>query len=417
MVIFFVLGGIWYLANSHHQPESLLNKDKRFVLKVISLPKNTKLRSSFAAEIDQADGHPFRQTLRVYDYTKSLEYLNSYEVLGKLTRRSYHDRWFYYLWIKSKARINELSLNPWDKFVKGTSLYILDIFRKNSTDQAYRFLAAVFLGRRELLGGEREFFSRAGASHLLAISGLHVGLTALILFSFLGFFGLSFRLRLGISLVFLYLYTFLTGVSPSTLRAVIMYSVFAFSFFLKRRPHSFNSLGLAGLICLLIDPAMLFTIGFQLSFMAVFAILVGYRIFPVKLVGSRALVYSGQIFFCSLFVNVFVTPLTAYYFGNINTLGIVYNIVLIPFFTFILTINFFLIILAPVSFIAQNLGALLSFLILIFVYLVRFLGSFSFSYFSWQFSLTGVFGYYFVLAGILVFFKLKSSLKLQSPDS
>lgn len=363
------------------------------------MPKQGRLDNSSLAQIEVIDRESVKQRVRLRDYTKSLEYLSRYQVFGKLTRRKYHDRWFYYLWLKSKAQVLELPLGFWEKLAKNSSSYILSVFKKNCSGQARRFLAAVFLGRRELLGQQRELFSSAGISHLLAISGLHIGLTSAILFFFLGFFSIPFRLRLGISSVFLYFYTFLSGASPSTLRAVIMYSVFSFSFFLKRRPNSFNSLGLAGLICLLIDPSMLFAVGFQLSFLAVFAILIGYKLFPIKLFKRSFLSYLTQIFFCSLLVTIFIAPLASYYFGKVHILGIVYNVLMIPFFTFILALNFLLLIFSPFTFIAQSLGVVLSLLIEGFVVLVRQLAAFKFSVFSCKFSVLAVFIYYFLLAG------------------
>jgi len=407
LLVFFFLGFLWQVSDSGEKIEALLNQERQVTLKVVSLPKSLNLRSSFTAQIEDIDGSRLDAKVKAFDYTKSMRYLSRYQLLGKLTRRKYHNRWFYYLWVKSKAPLKEIPLGFWDGLAKRSSGYILNVFKKNSTDRAYRFLAAIFLGRRELLVEEREFFAKAGVSHLLAISGLHIGITSVILFFFLGFFGISFRLRLAISLIFLYLYTFLTGASPSTLRAAIMYSVFAFSFFLKTRAHPLNSLGLAGLVCLLIDPRMLFSIGFQLSFVAVFAIIIGHRLLLLKISGNRILVYIKEIFFCSLLVTIFIVPLVSYYFGHIHLLGIVYNIILIPFFTLILTLNFLLLIFSPIALIAQNLGVLLSILIHGFVALVQFLSSLRFSYLECQFSPKTVFGYYLILTVIFILFKLK----------
>jgi len=406
LIIFLCLGSLWQISNLKGNVNSFLKQESQFSLKVVSLPKVGRLDNSFIAQIEEINGQSVKQKVRLRDYTKSLAYLSRYQLPGKLTRRKYHQRWFYYLWVKSRAQVLELPLGFWEKLAKNSSSYILGLFKENCSDQAYRFLSAVFLGRRELLGQQRELFSSAGISHLLAISGLHIGLTSVILFFFLRFLGIPFRLGLGISLGFLYFYTFLTGASPSTLRAVIMYSVFSFSFFLKRRPDSFNSLGLAGLVCLLIEPSMLFTIGFQLSFLAVFAILIGYKLFSLKLPRGRFLSYLIQIFFCSLLVTIFIAPLASYYFGKIHILGIVYNVLMIPFFTLILGLNFLLLILSPFAFIAQSLGTVLSLLIAGFVTLVRYLGAFKFSYFSCQFSSLAVFIYYCLLAGIVFFINI-----------
>lgn len=237
----------------------------------------------------------------------------------------------------------------------------------------------------------------------MAISGLHLGLTSLILFFVLRFFNIKFRVSLFISLIFLYFYTFLTGSGPATLRAVVMYSVFVFSFFLQRRANMLNSLGLAGFAALLLDSESLFTLGFQLSFIAVFSIILGFRVFKVKPVKIAVLHYLKQILFCSLFVTVLLAPLVYYHFDKIYILSIFYNLILIPLFTFILAINFLLLLFSPFEFMAQSLGEALSLFISFFVKLVQILGSIKFSFISYTFSCKDMAIYYFFLLGILIF--------------
>jgi len=346
------------------------------------------------------------------DYTKSMGYLNTYAFKAKLTARSYGGKKFYRLWVKSAARLKEFPLSVWGKLMKKSSLYILDVFKKNCTPEAHRFLSAVFLGRRELLGPEKDFFVNTGLSHLLAISGLHIGLTALILFFMLGFFISSFRARLLISLLFLYFYTFLSGASPSTLRAAIMYSTFALGFFAKRRVDILNSLSLAGFIILLFEPHSLFSIGFQLSFLSVLGIILGFKVFPIKSASNLPLNYLKQIFFCSLFVTLFITPLVSYYFGRIHIFNMFYNIIFIPFFTFILGVNFLLLVFSFFPFVAQSLGAVVSGLISWFNTLIRASSFIKFSFISYTFRLWVIAIYYLFLTGILVYFSaLRRSIK------
>jgi len=333
--------------------------------------------------------------------------LNTYKFKAKLAKRKYKGRSFYSLWVKSGTPVKELPLGFFDSVAKKTSNYILGVFRKYCWPQSYRFLGSVFLGRRELLSGEKEAFSNAGVSHLLAISGLHIGLTCLILFFVLRFFNIRFRASLIISLVFLYFYTFLTGASFSTLRAAIMYSVFAFSFLLKRKTHLLNSLALAGFIIVLVEAEAIFNIGFQLSLTSVLGIILGFKIFKIRTLKNPALNYIKQMFFCSLFVTLFITPLISYYFGKLYIFSIFYNVVLIPFFTFILGVNFLLLIFSPITFIGQSLGVLLSLFIRHFIRLISFFGEFRFSYLEFSFGLENVYIYYAFLTGILLIFTVR----------
>jgi competence protein ComEC len=186
-----------------------------------------------------------------------------------------------------------------------------------------------------------------------------------------------------------------------------MYTVFSLSFFVKRKLNPFNSLGLAGLVCLLINPSWLFDVGFQLSFLSIFALILGFKIFPIRSSKIEFINQLKYLFFSSLYVTILITPLVAYYFGRIYILSVFNNIILIPFFSLILTINFILLVLSPFKLIAQSVGSVLSGLIPAFYNLSKFLGSIKFSFFSCYFSLQAVFVYYFILAIALVFLASK----------
>jgi competence protein ComEC len=342
--------------------------------------------------------------VKVIDYTKSMDYLKRYEVKAKLTKRQYGKSAFYFLWVKSGFELKELPINVLGKFTKQVTHTLLSIFKSNLDDTSYRFLASVFLGRRELLTRtENEIFKNAGIAHLLAISGSNIGLAAVFLFFILRLFYVRFRVSLLISLVFLFIYTFITGANPPTLRATIMYSVFALSYFVKRKVNSFNSLGLAGLVCLFINPSWVFDVGFQLSFLSIFALIAGFSIFSIK--ASRILIINSvqYLFFSSFYVTLLITPLISYYFGRVYILSVFYNIILIPFFTFILMINFLLIIFSHLTFISQAIGTLLAALIPIFYNLSQVLGSFKFSFIMYTFSIRLVFIYYFLLGAVFIF--------------
>jgi len=415
LIFFFSLGALWHSSHSQQAIDKFIKKGSTITLEVVSLPKKGTRRNTLAAQVRKINSYPLKFKVKVSDYTQSMDYLNCYQLEGKLVKRRYHGYSYYSLNIKKDTSLQELSLGAWAQFRKKSSNYILNVFKENCSSQGYRFLSGVFLGRKELLGQEREAFSNAGVSHLLAISGLHLGLTSLILFFILRFFNVKFRASLIISLVFLYFYTFLTGAGSSTLRAVAMYSVFAFGFFFRRKTNVLNSLALAGFVALFLDSSSLFAIGFQLSFISVFAIILGFKIFNIKPVKIAVLHYIKQIFFCSLFVTLFLTPVVSYYFGKIYILSIFYNIILIPFFTIVLMVNFLLLILSPLRFLAQSLGEVLSLFISGFINLVQALGSVEFSFISYDFSLQAVAIYYLILGAFLTYFFLKNKKILSKP--
>ena len=305
-----------------YKKDDFLKRENIFNFKVVSLPKQYTNKNTAFVEIKKVNDIPVRFKVTATDFTKELSYLDSYHVKAKLSRMYYEGRSIYRLWIKSDAKVEKIPMSLFDRLRKNTTNYFLNAFKNNLSPAAYRFLSSVFLGRRELLGKEKTMFSDIGISHLLAISGLHIGLTSLILFFILRLFGISFRTSLVVSVVFLFVYTFITGVSSSTLRASIMYAIFAAGFLMRRKTNPFNSLGLAGIISLLINPLSLFEVGFQLSFIAVFAIIAGFRLFPIKINKNSILCYVEGIFFSSLFVTLMLTPIVSYYFGKVYTLDL-----------------------------------------------------------------------------------------------
>lgn len=395
---FISLGALWVIPSVKQDINSFLYKEAEFQFKVVSLPQEGVSRNIFYARIKKANDIPFNKKIKIMDYTRDMEYLFSYQVQGKISKRNYRGKDFYTLWVKKDTEIKKLPIPFWDSFARRTTDYLLGVFHNNLSEQGYRFLASVFLGRREVLGEEKQIFTNAGAAHLLALSGLHLGLISLIVFFILRLFYLPFKKCLVVSVLFLLFYTFLTGMAWSTLRAALMYSFFVVGFFLRRRVNLLNSWGLAGLCTLIINPLALFEVGFQLSYLAVFAIIIWFKMFPIKVFANQFLNYDQGLFICSFCVTLFLTPLISYYFGRIYLLSLFYNLVLIPVFALVLIIGFLLVIFSTLGFVAHSIGSILSLGIAGFVFISRVLSSFRFSYLEYQFSSCMVGAYYLLLA-------------------
>lgn len=169
-------------------------------------------------------------------------------------------------------------------------------------------LDAMLFGNDELLGdGDRQIYSAAGLAHLLALSGMHVGIIAMIVSFALWplYVGRHNRTRLTLVMVALWAYGILTGFAPSVARAIIMATVYMAGRILERHSVSINSLCLAGMLILLFNPADLYSAGFQLSFSAVAGIILFFpllnrvdrRSHPVlyRVVSAPALSVSAMI--------------------------------------------------------------------------------------------------------------------------
>jgi competence protein ComEC len=203
----------------------------------------------------------------------------------------------------------------------------------------------------------REAFNRAGVSHLLSISGLHIGIVATVAFLF--FNGLFVRItpllwrawtRKGAalcSLVPVAVYGLMSGLSPATQRSLIMVAIFLMTFLLEREQNPVNTLALAALVILVADPTALFSISFQLSFSAVLAIFLGFSRFQdwvprAKLLLSttwqlRFLKKLVDFFLVSLFAVVGSLPLVLFYFNQISLIGFLANFIIVPLVGFIVT--------------------------------------------------------------------------------
>ncbi len=143
--------------------------------------------------------------------------------------------------------------------------------------EATDFLIATLTGERDVLRStQRDLFSRVGLAHLLALSGLHVAIIALVLSIILfplALFGFH-RVASIVTLIALWAFAVMTGLTPSVTRSVIMCSVFIITIMIEREWTPVNALCIAALFILFFSPLSIFSLGFQLSFLAVLSIIV-----------------------------------------------------------------------------------------------------------------------------------------------
>ena len=194
-------------------------------------------------------------------------------------------------------------------------------------------LALVTGDKAGLDADTREAYTRTGAVHVLAVSGLHTGVVASILL------GLLAPLRdprwRWVKLIALwgglYAYAALTGFAPSVQRASVMFGVLFAGKLLRLDSNAFNSLGVSAIVLLLIDPQTLFALGFQLSYAAVAGILAFYP--PLKRVlrsRYRLLDAAGDLTAVSIAATVATAPLTAYHFHQFPLYFILSGMVAVP---------------------------------------------------------------------------------------
>lgn len=164
------------------------------------------------------------------------------------------------------------------------------IVESGVTVPAQNFLIAVLTGDREYLTADtRDIYVSSGIAHVLALSGLHVGIIMaclMLVLSPLRLWRLRWLVRV-ITLLLLWIFAVLTGLTPSVVRAVVMASVWLLACSLERRVSPLNSMAFAAIIIMVFEPTAIFTAGFQLSFAAVTGvILLSERLNPVRNLSS-----------------------------------------------------------------------------------------------------------------------------------
>lgn len=215
-------------------------------------------------------------------------------------------------------------------------------------------LSALTIGdKTELSDSVRESYSVAGASHILALSGLHIGLLYTLLFFILkpiarrGNIGRVIR---SVLLILLWAFAFFTGLSPSVVRSVSMFSILAMADMVGRQPLSLNTLAAAAWLMLFCNPAWLFDVGFQLSFLAVASILLIQKpIYHLITVKGRIGKYIWGLMSVSVAAQIGTAPLVMFYFSRFSVHFLLTNLVVIPFITIILYAAVIMLLLTPLS--------------------------------------------------------------------
>ncbi|QTL97941.1 DNA internalization-related competence protein ComEC/Rec2 [Iocasia frigidifontis] len=183
-------------------------------------------------------------------------------------------------------------------------------------------LKGLLLGEKSGIPAEwTSNFELSGANHLLAISGLHVGVISLIFLKILKLCRLPVISRNIIITLLMIFYIVLTGFRPSVLRAGILVITFLWAVVFKRSGEVFNLIGLSSMINLVINPYDLFNVGFQLSYMVLSSIVLWTNLLKNKLPNLLALSIAAQLG---------ASPLIAYYFNLLTPIGVVTNLWAIP---------------------------------------------------------------------------------------
>lgn len=210
---------------------------------------------------------------------------------------------------------------------------------------------ALLLGQRQDISTDiYNSYSKAGVIHILAVSGLHVGIVLLLLnslFKPLEYLKRGKTLKIILIVIILWGFAIVAGLSASVTRAVTMFSIVAIGLNLKRPSNIFNTLAISMFFLLLFKPLFLFDVGFQMSYLAVIAI-VTLQPLMVKLWAPKLEPINKlwQIFTVTMAAQIGVMPISLFYFHQFPGLFFVSNLVIIPFLGIILGMGILVILMA-----------------------------------------------------------------------
>lgn len=262
---------------------------------------------------------------------------------------------------------------------------LLTIYRSQPIDQReLEILSALTLGyKRDMDPETKRVFSSAGAMHVLAVSGLHVGIIFLVISFLLGFLrkqksGRFLFVILTISI--LWGYAIITGLSPSVMRAAAMFTIFVIGENLQRKANIYNSLAASAFFLLLLNPNNLFDIGFQLSYSAVFGIvylqpkLKQLFTFKYKIVQSVWLLLT-----VSVAAQIATFPLSAYYFNQFPSYFWITNCIVIPSVIVLIPAGIGLLLVSKIPLLSSIIAFILNHLIKLIYGVLSFIDQLPFS--------------------------------------
>lgn len=232
-------------------------------------------------------------------------------------------------------------------------------------DEQQQVISALTLGyRKELSPETRSYFTSTGAMHVLAVSGLHVGMIYLFLSNILAFLK---RYRSG-RLLYLFIiagllwsYALLTGFSPSVQRATVMFCFILIGSSLQRPASIYNSIAASAFLLLLFNPKLIFEVGFQLSYAAVISIVFFYpRLEKLLSPKTKLIQKMWQLFCVSLAAQAGTFALSIYYFHQFPVYFWLSNFIVIPAAYLILGFTFLFFLCSPIHWLAVLISKLLS---------------------------------------------------------
>jgi competence protein ComEC len=250
------------------------------------------------------------------------------------------------------------------KWARNIRKYALKHIRKIEDPAAQGVIEGLLLGSKDNIDNvTRSAYTAAGLMHILAVSGLHV---SIIYFMMRIFFGHIKKFRHGqvyftlLCISILWMYALITGLSPSVCRASFMFSLVAIADASRRQKNIYNTLAASAFFLLLINPNLLFSVSFQLSYIAVLGIVYLQprfeNLWPLKNIVVKRI---WQLFTVGMAAQIATLPISVYYFNQIPVLSVMVGILAIPLASSSFALGLFYLLVAQIPWLNQFLRFLL----------------------------------------------------------
>ena len=241
---------------------------------------------------------------------------------------------------------------------------IIEMYRKRGIEgRNLALVAAMTVGEKTLLEpDQRESFIKAGVMHIMAVSGLHAMILSMFVFKLLFFLKNRFNFfRVVIAIIFLWGFAFVTGLTPSVMRAALMFSFVQAGSLMKRPVNSMNSVLASAFVLILIKPSVIFNTGFLLSYSAVIFIIAFYKglyaLFNAKTWLGDQIWQSAVV---TLVAQAGVLSFTIMSFNRFPTYFLIANIVIVPLASLIIIMGCIIPMLYPIAFLSKFLAIIVN---------------------------------------------------------
>ena len=267
--------------------------------------------------------------------------------------------------------------------------------------------SALLLGyKNDMNSSLKDSFSRSGVIHVLAVSGLHVGIIYMLLAALLSFMDKTIFLRclkLFLVLLSLWFYALITNLSPSVMRAATLFSFVAFGATINRNSNIYNTLAASAFILLLINPNYIYELGFQLSYLAVLGIV---SIYPkiYSILSFRFFLWDKiwQLIAVSIAAQLATFPLVVYYFHQFPNYFLLGNLLVLPLVPLIIYCGLSYLLFARFEILSEPILYTLNYLIELLVLIVRKIESLPYSFTDFLWLSTFEMALVYLLIGIVL---------------